>query len=161
MDQTTPQGTRKRYRQSKLPQIEQLAKSESTLVLATVDAASNSRSTPLFYLCEDLSFYWFSSPTSAHSKDLKHNQRAAASIYRPTLHWKQIRGLQMRGSVSLVSDRLLRKVITASYCERFKLGPMLRVAITRSRLYVFQPDWIRYLDNSRRFGYRFELTLST
>ena len=27
--------------------------------------------------------------------------------------------------------------------------------MSRSTLYCFQPDWVRYIDNSRRFGYRF------
>jgi hypothetical protein len=36
----------------------------------------------------------------------------------------------------------------------------LQAAMTRSRLYVFEPSWVRYIDNSRRFGYRFEVRLA-
>ena len=31
--------------------------------------------------------------------------------------------------------------------------------IRRSALYCFTPDWVRYLDNSRKFGFKFELRL--
>ena len=65
----------------------------------------------------------------------------------------------MQGSVSLIADRSLRKSITAKYVQRFALGDKFSVAIRRSPLYCFTPAWIRYLDNSRRFGYKFEIHL--
>jgi uncharacterized protein YhbP (UPF0306 family) len=36
------------------------------------------------------------------------------------------------------------------------LGTAFKAVQARSRLYEFQPAWIRYLDNSIRFGYKFE-----
>ena len=44
--------------------------------------------------------------------------------------------------------------------ERFGLNEVLRAAMTRSRLYVFEPNWVRYIDNSRRFGYKFEVRIA-
>ncbi len=144
----------------RLQQIAALLKSESTLVLATTDDAGHSRSTPLFYICDDeLALYWFSSSSSGHSKDLKREAQAAAAVFRPTSEWRKICGVQMRGRVEVAKDRALRKTITAAYCQRFQLGTFFRSAISRSNLYKFRPSWIRYLDNARRFGYKFEVSL--
>ena len=33
------------------------------------------------------------------------------------------------------------------------------MAVRQSALYRFQPEFFRYIDNARGFGYKFELTL--
>jgi uncharacterized protein YhbP (UPF0306 family) len=144
----------------RLEQIAALLRSESTISLATTDACGEPRSTPLFYLADDrLCLYWFSSSASAHSRNVKRNAAAAASIYRPTGDWKEILGLQIKGRVAVVKDRVLRKAITETYAERFQLGKLFRAAIARSSLYVLRPAWFRYVDNGRHFGYKFEVEL--
>lgn len=136
-------------------------KSQSTLALATLASDGSPRVTPLFYLPEDdLRVYWFSSAASEHSRSLRRNPAAAVTVYRPTERWREIRGVQMRGTASAIGDRKLRRVIAESYAERFGLGKFLEAGMARSRLYVFQPSWIRYIDNSRRFGYRFEVRIA-
>jgi uncharacterized protein YhbP (UPF0306 family) len=135
-------------------------KSQSTLSLATTAEDGAPRAAPLFYFSDNhLRLYWLSSASSRHSRNLKRRPQAAVSVYSPTEDWTQIRGVQMRGSVATVADRFERRGIVEAYCARFGLGPHLDAAIARSRLYRFQPEWIRYLDNSKRFGYKFELTL--
>lgn len=144
----------------RLEQIAALLQRESTMVLATTDAQGQPCSTPLFYLADDdLRLYWFSSSASDHSKNLKRNPTAAASVYRPTDNWKEIRGVQMKGSVAMVKDRSLRKAMTGAYAERFHLGTIFRTALSRSSLYVFCPAWVRYIDNAQHFGSKFEVTL--
>jgi uncharacterized protein len=137
-----------------------LLKSESTLALSTTAPDGSPRVAPLFYLPgEDLRLYWFSSPSSGHSRNLKRDPAAAAAVYCSTDDWRQIRGVQMRGQAAAVSDRVLRQKITDSYIARFRLGTLFGAAMARSRLYEFRPVWLRYLDNSRRFGYKFEWNL--
>ena len=143
---------------SKTEQIASLLNSENTLVLATLNADGTSRATPLFYLAgEDLQLYWFSSLSSQHSKNLKISPDAAAAVFRPTDDWKRICGVQMRGQVTLVRDLAIRRTIREAYADRFRLNLMLRTLMKQSGLFVFRPMWIRYLDNTRRFGYKFEI----
>ena len=143
---------------SKPEQIASLLNSENTLVLATLNADGTSRATPLFYLAgEDLQLYWFSSLSSQHSKNLKISPDAAAAVFRPTDDWKRICGVQMRGQVTLVRDPAIRRTIREAYADRFRLNLMLRTPMKQSGLFVFRPIWIRYLDNTRRFGYKFEI----
>ena len=137
-----------------------LLENQNTLALATSHADGSPRLAPLFYLPgEDLRLYWFSSPSSEHARNLQRDRSAAVSIFRPTGQWKQICGVQMRGIVTVVTDRARRKAISQAYTDRFQLGALFHTALSRSRLYEFQPSWLRYIDNSGRFGDKFELSL--
>jgi uncharacterized protein YhbP (UPF0306 family) len=78
-------------------------------------------------------------------------------VYRHAANWREIRGVQMRGSAQVVSDPLRRKALVDRYCERFALSALFRPIVAQSVLYELRPDFFRYLDNSRRFGYKFEL----
>jgi uncharacterized protein len=141
-------------------QIQAILGGETTLVLATVDGNANPRSTPLFYLAgNDLRLYWFSARSSRHSRNCARIPRASVAIFRNARNWKQIRGVQMDGLVSVISDRVLRRRITHDYCIRFALEDHFRGIIRHSALYCFTPAWVRYLDNSRAFGFKFELKL--
>lgn len=145
---------------SKLDRIRSLLRSQTTLVLATTGEDCLPRSTPLFFIADDgLRLYWFSSRSSLHSRNCARSPEASIAISRDVRRWQQIEGVQMQGMVSIVTDRGLRNSIAGEYTARFQLGDLFAFAIRRSSLYCFRPYWVRYLDNSRRFGYKFELNL--
>jgi uncharacterized protein YhbP (UPF0306 family) len=132
---------------------------ETTLSLATIGEDGLACVAPLFYIMdEELSLYWLSSRSSLHSLNLARTPRAAATVYRNVKNWKEIRGVQLRGAVSKVTEPKRRIALLKTYCERFKLGRVLRPALRLSTLYSFRPDFIRYIDNARGFGSKFELT---
>jgi uncharacterized protein YhbP (UPF0306 family) len=146
---------------SKLERVHSLVSGQTTLALATADENSMPRTTPLFYLADDaLRLYWFSSRSSLHSRNLARNPQASVAIFPHAENWRQIQGVQMQGAVTIVADKKLRESVTWDYCERFQLGNLFSLAIGRSSLYCFTPSWLRYIDNTRRFGYKFELDLS-
>jgi len=141
--------------------IAALLQAQSTLALATTDKLGVAGVTPLFYIPgEDLSLFWLSSETSLHSENVKRIPRASATVYRNTENWRDICGVQMRGSVTVISDPTLRRDVIKSYCQRFRLGAVFRMAIDQSSLFMFQPDFVRYIDHSRRFRNRIELERS-
>ncbi len=138
--------------------IGQLLRAESTVALATTDQLGAPSVAPLFYFVDgELNLYWLSSTKSAHSANLIANPVAAASVFRHTERWKEICGVQMRGRVEAIADPERRKELVKVYCKRFGLGSVLRLAIGRATLYQFQPEWFRYIDNSKRLGYKFEV----
>lgn len=140
--------------------VAQLLVDQSTLVLSTVDTDGTPRATPLFYLPGvNLELYWFSSGTSVHSRNIDRSSAASVALYAPTERWQEIRGAQLSGSAGRITDHKQRREVTNQYCQRFALGPMLRLAMLRSSLYSFRPTWIRYVDNSRGFGYKYEIWL--
>jgi len=132
---------------------------ETTLSLATAGEGGQPCVAPLFYIVDrNLSLYWLSSESSLHSRNLAVNPRAAATVYRSVESWKKIRGVQLRGIVNEVIDPERRDSLLKAYCERFQLGRVLRPALRLSAMYALQPDFIRYIDNARGFGFKFELT---
>jgi len=149
-------------REKQLEWIAALLRAESTMALSTADAEGLPYVAPLFYVVdEDLTLYWFSSTRSQHSLNLLREPRSAATVYRSVYHWRDIRGVQMSGAVSVVSDSVLRKRFASEYCERFQLGTAFRLAIRQSTLYAFKPSFLRGIDNSHHLGEKFEITLES
>ena len=145
--------------QKQLERIAALLGEETTLSLATTGEEGEAWATPLFYIVDnELTLYWLSSESSLHSQNLLRRPRTAATVYRPAKSWKEIRGVQMRGMVSIVAEPERRAALVKAYCERFKLGRVFRLAIRRSNLYSLQPEFFRYIDNTGGFGGNFELT---
>jgi uncharacterized protein YhbP (UPF0306 family) len=144
-----------------LQTIADLLKSQSTMVISTCETGGWPHATPLFYLAgSQFELYWFSSPSSLHSENAARTSRASVAIHVSTTEWQQIRGVQMRGTVHKITQRIQRREISKAYRARFNLGGVLfRAAMAKSSLYVFRPCWIRYLDNTRGFGFKFEADL--
>ena len=137
--------------------LSQFLKGQTTLALATSAGDGTPRIAPLFYYCgDDLRLYWFSSDSSEHSQNLARNNAAGITVYRSTDQWKGICGVQMRGRVSPVHDAEHRHIIEKAYIEHFHLGEAFQAEISKSNLYEFRPVWIRYIDNSKGFGYKVE-----
>jgi len=144
---------------AQLDTIAAFLRDESTLSLATVSAQGDPCIAPLFYIVDDrLNLYWLSSSNSLHSRNLAVHLKASAAVYRQTEDWKEICGVQMRGRVHTVTAARERNELVKAYCQRFGLGRVLGLAIRRSTLYAFHPEWFRYIDNSKHFGYNFEIT---
>ncbi len=134
-----------------------LLNEQSTLSLATSSADGTSRVAPVYYLADErLRLYWFSSGSSEHSRNLERDARAAVTVFASTDRWREIRGVQMRGKAAPVTDAAVRATIEATYGERFALDDNFKPIIARTTLWVFDPDWVRYIDNSKYFGYQDE-----
>lgn len=146
--------------EKKQAMVMKLLSEESTVSLATRGRDGVPHATPLYYVFHGLRLYWLSSSSSEHSDNLRPDEEIAACVYRPGDQWKQICGVQMRGMAQPVGDRVLRKQVTDAYMERFALPGVFRLAIAQHTLYEFTPSWIRYIDNRRHFGYKFELAWS-
>ncbi|MGO9240223.1 MAG: pyridoxamine 5'-phosphate oxidase family protein [Bryobacteraceae bacterium] len=145
--------------------VTRLLQAQGTLALATTDADGAPHVAPVFYLAgrsgnDALRLYWYSSVRSLHSRNLRLNSAAAVTVCAPTEQWREIRGVQMRGTASVVRDPARRNSIAEAYSARFRLEVEFRAVQARSRLYEFRPSWIRYLDNSIRFGYKIEFRLT-
>jgi uncharacterized protein YhbP (UPF0306 family) len=134
-----------------------LLREESTLSLATVSSEGEVSIAPVFYYVDHhLHLYWFSSAKSEHSRNLRYKSIVSASVYHATAEWKQIRGVQMRGTVQKILGKVERESVSRAYRERFHLGSIFQIAMNESVLYRLEPTWIRYLDNGVHFGYKKE-----
>jgi uncharacterized protein YhbP (UPF0306 family) len=145
--------------QKRIDVIYAFLREQSTCVLSSSGAAGALHAAPLFYLpVENLDLFWLSSMSSRHSEDVAGHTDASVAIFAPTFAWKEIVGVQMEGTCSVV-EGTERKPLLNAYSERFHLGTVFSIAIQQSTLYRFQPRWVRYTNNRKYFGYRIEINL--
>ena len=141
-----------------------LIQNESTLTLATA-GESGPWSAPVYYVCLNGSFYFFSSPQSRHIQQAIDSGEAAASLFHPGGSWQSIRGIQMAGTVKQVDSMALSIKVIATYLNRFAFvselfpdnpAPDLAAFFSRfrARLYAFSPTVVYYIDNRFGFGAR-------
>jgi uncharacterized protein YhbP (UPF0306 family) len=141
-----------------LEMVAALLGEETTLSLATTGEDGQACVAPLFYIAnEDLTLYWLSSPASEHSLNLERSCRATATVYRSVESWRQIRGVQMRGEVSMVANAKRRAEIIEAYRRRFEIGRVFSLLLRQSVVYAFKLEFLRFIDNARVFGFKFEL----
>jgi uncharacterized protein YhbP (UPF0306 family) len=125
------------------------------MCLATV-SDGQSYSTPLFYYFhgEDHSLCFLSSLKTRHARELLQNQNVSAAIYAPHRDMARLQGVQMTGSVRMHDPEVFQTLSAfAGYRERFpECGPLL--GDLELRFWTFHPDWIKFTDNTIRFGYK-------
>ena len=145
--------------QKRLETIAAFLRAESTMALATTDERGEPEVVPLFYILDgDLTLCFLSSAASRHCQNLLVRPAASATVYRHTESWKDICGVRMRGLVTVIDEPERRRALIQQYHERFQLGTVPRLAIRRCALYSFRPIFFRFIDNSKRFGYKIEAT---
>ena len=141
-----------------------LIEGQDTMTLATAqgDAAW---AAPVYYVFFRSAFYFFSDPGSRHIQESLASCQASAAIHSDASSWKEIRGVQMSGSLNMVSGKLEAVETIGKYLKKFgftqdffsKDQSMDLDAFAKRfhvRLYKFKPTLIYYLDNSIRFGFR-------
>lgn len=134
---------------------------QSTMALATVNAEGQPETAPIFYVSDDrLNLYWLSATHVRHSVNLATNNRVSAAVYPAVWQWNDISGVQLEGTASMVQDERVREQILLLYLRKFQLPPAFDAAITASSLYMLRPSWIRWVDNSVKFGYKTEIELN-
>lgn len=140
--------------------VQAFLRAQSTLALATINAAGQPETAPLFYVSDELlHLYWLSSPASRHSLNLASQPRVAATIYPAVWNWLDIAGLQMEGEAGAVTDAAAREPVLNLYLNKFQLPDSFAGAIASSTLYRLRPTWMRWLNNREKFGFKTEILL--
>ncbi|MFI4859173.1 MAG: pyridoxamine 5'-phosphate oxidase family protein [Phycisphaerales bacterium JB063] len=144
------------------PHISAFLVGHRTLSLSTADAEGSPHAANVQYVSDDAwNLYWVSSPESGHSQHLAGRPHAAVTVYAPTQSPDQIHGLQFHGKAYAMRNpsaiALARKLYEATY--PFTADPPYRDAIDRQAFYRFRPTWLRWIDNRRGFGWKYEKTL--
>lgn len=119
---------------------------------------------------------WLSSPSSEHSRNIEpvippegddgltagpQDPRAidaAVTIYGHLDDPESIHGVQMRGAArGMPLD--LKSPEARAYAGKypFVLEPRFEPILASQRLYRFRPNWLRWIDNRRGFGWRIEV----
>ncbi|MFZ5865913.1 MAG: hypothetical protein ACOYXY_08545 [Thermodesulfobacteriota bacterium] len=124
----------------------------------------------VFYARQGWDLIFFSSPASLHSSMFAANPRAAAAIHGDYKGWKEIKGLQMDGTVIRISGARAKAKATTTYLSRYpfvkellsdpgSISSLLAKKVAKVALYMFRPTTIRYLNNESGFGTRWQLQI--
>lgn len=141
-----------------------LIEAQTTMTLATArrDVAW---AAPVYYVFLKGGFYFFSKPVARHIIESLEGGQASAAIHAQAATWKDIRGLQMSGTVREAHGALETMGAIGRYLQKFGFTreffskeQTMDLAGFRTRfgvgLYRFQPNLVYYLDNSLKFGFR-------
>lgn len=148
---------------------EVLIEEQSTMTIATA-RESDAWATPVYYVYLRSCFYFFSAPKSRHIQESLASGKAAGSIVASSTTWRDIRGIQMAGTIKTVSAGWEAVEVLHAYLTKFpftskffqsdqKIDPIVFFDRFRVKLYRFAPDLLYYLDNSIRFGFREKIFL--
>lgn len=136
----------------------------STMTLATVGSSGEPHAAMVYFVAPihmdvnfpSISMYYFSNQNSQHSYDLQEIPQAAATIYPLCRDWQDIRGLQLRGRVRCVPRDAEWDVAWRFYALKFPFAKDLKTIVAQNEMYVFEPGWVRLIDNRRGFGFKQE-----
>ena len=143
-----------------MERIRELLERVATMTLATIDPEGNPHAAPVYFVADDETWlYFFSEAKSQHSRDIGQNPKVAAAIYPECEGWRGIKGLQLRGNVRLVKSAQEWDTTWARYQVKFPFVRSLKSVVAQNQMYVFIPNWIRLVDNSRGFGFKKEWNL--
>lgn len=141
----------------------------STMALATVDADGVPSAAAVFYAHDrGLKLYFLSEERTRHGQNLLRCPTVAATIQADGQDWRDIRGLQLRGTAGVLTGAEVAHAATC-YGRKYafvgallagRAGPdVLTGPLARARFWVLRPTWFRLVDNTVRFGFKEELTL--
>jgi hypothetical protein len=146
--------------------IDGFLEAHTTLTLATVGDDGLPAAAAVFYAHDaDLNLYFLSEERTRHGQNLLLTPQVAGTIQADGQDWRSIRGLQLRGLVSLVSVSGLARAASV-YGRKFAfVGALLAGGegssaltgpLARARFWVLRPTWFRLVDNAVGFGFKEE-----
>lgn len=138
--------------------------SQARVMTLATSANNHPWSAPVYYLCRDRAFYFFSSPDARHICDGKDRQ-CAASIFRTHDCVENLEGLQMSGLVLEQGTGTQAVAVAAAYARQFAISfagsdilGFFKNAF-HARLYKFVPNLVYHMDNRQGFGFRERIDL--
>jgi uncharacterized protein YhbP (UPF0306 family) len=146
----------------KLLQLRAFLAERNAMTLATIGPDGAPHATDVYYAeTGDLELYFVSGPGSQHSRNLAHDPRVAATVHADSTRWRDIRGVQLEGICSRVTDEE-RGAAWARYTAKFSFvlaDAALAGALQKVDMYCVTSHWLRWIDNAAGLGHNLEWRL--
>ena len=114
----------------------------------------------VFYANDGFDLYFISSPASRHSRNLATYAAVAATVHEDYFDWREIKGIQVEGTVEPVSGAEEARV-RGLYGKKFPIAADLAAAPAAIVAAFAKVRWYRltavrayFVDNSAGFGHR-------
>jgi uncharacterized protein YhbP (UPF0306 family) len=114
----------------------------------------------VFYASHGFDLYFLSSPRSRHAGDIALSGRAAATVQEDYAEWSEIMGVQLEGSVEMLSgsDEARAKSLYGSkfpFASGAATAPdAIAAALARVRWYRLAATRAWFVNNTLGFGHR-------
>jgi uncharacterized protein YhbP (UPF0306 family) len=115
----------------------------------------------VFYAHDGFRFIFLSAAHTRHAQNVAAAPDVAATIQGDYHDWPSIQGIQLEGTVDqLMGERqaAAQALYTARYPFLAEPIPTLATALARVNWYELRPRRLYFVDNSRGFGHRDEIT---
>ena len=153
-----------------LPRIRELLAGHSTITLATA-ADGRSWAATVFYASDaDLNLYFVSDLKTRHGREMHHDARVTGAINHDVATWGEVIGLQVEGRAVVLEGEARLKALDV-YLERFPdvrrlfdrpkddNEKIIAGRLQRAPFWLLTPSWIRLIDSTRGFGWKWETNL--
>lgn len=133
----------------------------NVMTIATIDALGP-WACALFFVNNDLTFYFLSSPDSRHVRAFKLNSKVAATIQKEysSSEWRNIQGIQLEGDVFPISgeeELIARKLYQTKFPIIDNATASIAKAMSKIAWYKIVPKHIYFINNSQSLGHREEI----
>jgi hypothetical protein len=153
-----------------MARVRELLTGHSTITLATVHEG-HSWAAAVFYASDaDLNLYFVSDLKTRHGRDLHHDARVTGAVNHDVATWGEVIGLQIEGRAVVLEGEVRLKALDI-YLEKFpdvqRLFDKPRDAnerviaerLQRAPFWRLTPSWIRLIDSTKGFGWKWETPL--
>jgi uncharacterized protein YhbP (UPF0306 family) len=129
----------------------------------TMTLATENNSIPfacsLFYVSDELDLYFVSETKTRHAQNIAINPRVSAAISEDHRDWRTITGIQLDGTCEVLGAIQSARPLTL-YAKKYPFVAQLGAAMAKVKFYKITPRWIRFVDNTRGFGFKEEIDLT-
>ena len=113
----------------------------------------------VFYVNADFDLYFLSAGHTRHAQNCAAQPQVAATVQEDYRDWPSIKGIQLEGLVTLLTDAE-RAAAIAVYQAKYPFvahDPLLSLAVERVNWYRLTPQRLYWIDNSQGFGHRAQI----
>ncbi len=140
--------------------ITQFLDQHVSMTVSTVSPNGSPRAADVYFVSDaQLNLYFYSDPASRHSRNIERDPRVATAVRDDPMDWRNIRGVQIEGTGTRVTDPDERAVAWRLMCGKFPFYESFTDVVAHLEIYRITPHWIRWLDNSMSFGHHEEFAL--
>lgn len=116
----------------------------------------------VFYVNDGFDLIFLSAGHTRHAQNITAVPHIAATIQEDYRDWEKIQGIQLEGSVSLLTD-VSRETAIAQYRQKYpflvRADTAMQTALAKVNWYVLRPERLFFVDNSLGLGHRDEIAI--
>lgn len=142
---------------------------QQRIVTLSIHDAEGCWAAPVFFAEDGFDLYYVSNPLSRHCRAAETHPAGAAAVFNANSEWRKVQGLQMEGSLEILSaddEKQALKIYTRKFpftgiffSQQQNLPEPLRAKVTDVRFFRFRARRVVLVDNTIRFGFHHTFTL--